>query len=60
MQERSKLDELARAVMIGQVLLAVFYHFLISVFSLFHWELCTTLNAHSTLAFSQHQHQATS
>ena len=33
---------------------------LISVFSLFHWELCTTLNAHSTLAYSQHQHQATS
>ena len=39
---------------------AIFYHFLISVFSLFHWELCTTLNAHSTLAYSQHQHQATS
>ena len=52
---RSKLDELARAVMIG----LVFYHLLISVFSLFHWELRTTLNAHSTLAYSQHQHQAT-
>ena len=60
LHERSKLDELARAVMIGRVLIAVFYHFLISVFPLFHWELCTTLNAHPTLAYSQHQHQATS
>ena len=59
LHERSKLDELARAVMLGRVLTAVFYHFLISVSSLFHWELCTTLNAHSTLAYSQHQHQAT-
>ena len=56
----SKLDELARAVMTGRVLIAIFYHFLISIFSLFHWELCTTVNAHSTLAYSQHQHQATS
>ena len=53
LHKRSKLDELARAVMIGRVLIAVFYHFLISVFSLFHWELCTTLNAHSTLAYSE-------
>ena len=59
LHERSKLDELARAVMIGRVI-AIFYHFLISVFSLFHWELCTTLNPHSTLANSQPQHQATS
>ena len=60
LHERSKLDELARAVMIGRVLIAIFYHVLISVFSLFHWELCTTPNSHSTLANSQHQHQATS
>ena len=60
LHERSKLDELARAVMIGRVIIAIFYHFLISVFSLFHWELCTALNPHSTLANSQHQHQATS
>ena len=40
LHERSKLDELAHAVMIGR---AVFYHFLISVFSLFLWEICTTL-----------------
>ena len=63
LHERSKVDELARRVMIGGGgggLIAIFYHFLISVLSLFHWELCTTLNPHSTLANSQHQHQATS
>ena len=43
-----------------RVLISIFYHILTSVFSLFRWEPCTTLNAHSTLAYSQHQHQATS
>ena len=32
LHERSKLDELARAVMRGRVLIAVFYHFLICLF----------------------------
>ena len=59
LHERSKLHELARAVMIGRVLIAVFYHFLISVFSLFHWE-PWTLTQLSRYAYSQHQHQATS
>ena len=60
LHERSKLDELARAVMIGRVLIPVSYYFLISVFFFVSLELCTTLNAHSSLAYSQHQHQATS